>query len=192
MQLGWIKLHRKVTEWEWYKEPNTFRVFVHLLIRASAKQYTWRGVDLELGELPTGVAELSNQLGLTQGIIRGCLTRLESTGEITQKTNNKGRIITIVKFKEYQVQEQKKVVKTTRKKPIPKKVVIPTLNEFLQYAKDKDLDYEMKRSALIKKYQSWVENDWKTGHDKKIVNWKSTLLNTLPHVAKDFSKKRTL
>jgi len=192
MQLGWIKLHRKVTEWEWYKEPNTFRVFVHLLLKASFNKYTWRGQELEYGQIPVGIGKLAQQLGLTYGIVRGCLNRLEDTGEIRKETNNKGLVITILKFKEYQLQDEKKVVKTPRKNPIPKKVVIPTLNEFLQYAKDKDLEYEMKRSALIKKYQSWAENEWKTGHDKKIVNWKSTLLNTLPHVAIDYSKKRTL
>ena len=31
---GWIKLHRKITEWEWYSDANTFRVFMHLLLTA--------------------------------------------------------------------------------------------------------------------------------------------------------------
>ena len=32
------------------------------------------------------------------------------------------------------------------------------------------------------KYDSWIANDWKNGNDKKIKNWKSTLLNTLPYI----------
>ena len=29
---GWIKLHRSTTEWEWYSDHNTTRLFIHLLI----------------------------------------------------------------------------------------------------------------------------------------------------------------
>jgi hypothetical protein len=57
---------------------------------------------------------------------------------------------------------------------------IPTFIEFRDYA------IEHKPLANIKdlklKYDSWVANGWKDGHDKKIVNWKSKILNTLPFI----------
>ena len=28
MQQGWIKIHRQLTEWEWYDDLNTFRLFI--------------------------------------------------------------------------------------------------------------------------------------------------------------------
>ena len=57
---------------------------------------------------------------------------------------------------------------------------IPTFIEFRDYA------IEHKPLANIKdlklKYDSWVANGWKDGHNKKIVNWKSKILNTLPFI----------
>jgi len=57
---------------------------------------------------------------------------------------------------------------------------IPTFIEFRDYA------LENKPLANIKdlklKYDSWVANGWKDGNNKKIVNWKSKILNTLPFI----------
>ena len=41
--------------------------------------------------------------------------------------------------------------------------------------------------ALKMKYESWKDNDWSTNKDgkkRKIVNWKSTLTNTLTFLPK--------
>ena len=35
LESGFIKLHRKILKWEWYDEPNTMRLFIHLLLTAS-------------------------------------------------------------------------------------------------------------------------------------------------------------
>ena len=35
---GWIKIHRQILEWEWYSDTNTFRVFLHLLLKANHKE----------------------------------------------------------------------------------------------------------------------------------------------------------
>ena len=57
----------------------------------------------------------------------------------------------------------------------------PSLNEFIEYAISKKPD--INKEAVKFKYEAWVENGWKDGHDNKIKNWKSKLLNTLPHIA---------
>ena len=43
---GWIKLHRKFKEWEWYQDENTKSVFIHLLLDANHKDKKWRGNTL--------------------------------------------------------------------------------------------------------------------------------------------------
>ena len=48
---GYIKLHRKMTEWEWYSDSNTKTVFLHLLLEANFKPTKYRGVELEAGQL---------------------------------------------------------------------------------------------------------------------------------------------
>ena len=71
---------------------------------------------------------------------------------------------------------------TTGGKKIKKEIVkeIPTIQEFMTYGKENKED--VSEQALELKYKSWVENDWKTGKGTAIKNWKSTLLNTLPHL----------
>ena len=32
------------------------------------------------------------------------------------------------------------------------------------------------------KYDTWVSNGWKDGYDNNILNWKTKLKNTLPHI----------
>jgi len=65
----------------------------------------------------------------------------------------------------------------------------PTFEEFREYAEQKALDNNLDPDfqKLRFKFESWKENDWKTGHGRKIKNWKSTLLNTLPHLQKEKS-----
>lgn len=60
------------------------------------------------------------------------------------------------------------------------KVNIPEFNEFLNYA----LQHKpmVSQTDLKLKYDSWLANDWKNGNDKKITNWKTALLNTLPYI----------
>ena len=70
------------------------------------------------------------------------------------------------------------------------KINIPTFEEFKNYALEKDEDINLK--ALKFKYEAWVENDWKTGKNVKIKNWKSTLLNTIPHLVNSLPQKKSV
>lgn len=58
---------------------------------------------------------------------------------------------------------------------------IPPLFEFLDFATTNKPNVDLKAVEL--KYKSWVENNWNDGNGKKIINWKSKLLNTLPYIA---------
>ena len=103
MSSGWIKIHRKLLDWEWYDEPNTFRLFIHLLLKANHKPKKYRGVYIETGQVMTGQQLLSEQLSLSRMKIRKALDNLKTTNEITIKTNTKGSIIQIVMYNDYQV-----------------------------------------------------------------------------------------
>ena len=32
---GYVNIHRKIVEWEWYSDINVYRVFTHLIYTAS-------------------------------------------------------------------------------------------------------------------------------------------------------------
>lgn len=61
--------------------------------------------------------------------------------------------------------------------------IIPSESEFLEYCKTiKEYPFDEYEYAIKSKYESWIANGWKDGHDNKIKNWKSKIKNTLPHL----------
>lgn len=99
---GWIKLHRKITEWDWYDDANTFRLFIHLLLMANSKEAKWRGITIKRGEYLTGRKVLADELKLTEQEIRTSLKHLENTQEIVIQSTNRFSIISICKYEDYQ------------------------------------------------------------------------------------------
>lgn len=99
---GFVKLHRKTLKWEWGDDPNTFSVFVHLLLMANHEPCQWHGITIERGQVLTSLAKLSKLCGITIRNVRTCISRLISTKEITQITTSKYRLITICKYDTYQ------------------------------------------------------------------------------------------
>ncbi len=100
---GWIKIHRKILDWEWYNDSNTFRLFMHLILKANHKSKKYRGVNIDVGCIMTGRELLSNETGLSVQQVRTCLERLKSTNEITIKSTKQGTIIQVLNYQKYQV-----------------------------------------------------------------------------------------
>ncbi len=103
MEQGWIKIHRQLLSWEWYDDTNTFRLFMHLLLKANHKDKKYRGKVVKAGSLLTGRELLSTETGLSIQQIRTSITRLKSTNEITIKTSKQGSVIQVVKYAKYQI-----------------------------------------------------------------------------------------
>ena len=38
---GWVKLHRKFLEWEWYDKSETVHLFLHCLLKANHKDKSY-------------------------------------------------------------------------------------------------------------------------------------------------------
>lgn len=63
-----------------------------------------------------------------------------------------------------------------------KKEIIPTLIEFLDYAKTQKSYNSNLEHAIQIKYESWIANGWVDGYGNKIERWKGKLISTLPHL----------
>lgn len=114
---GWIKLHRKMLEWEWYDDINVCRLWMHLLLKANHKDNRWKGVDVKAGQLITGRLSLSDETGLTEQQVRTALKKLKSTGEVTSKIYSKFSLITITSWDEHQHDNQQDNQQVTSKQP---------------------------------------------------------------------------
>jgi hypothetical protein len=78
-------------------------------------------------------------------------------------------------------------VKEVKKKKKEKKIPPPSFEDFKNYALEKKENIDLKKLRL--KYDSWIENGWKTIRpERDIKNWKSTLCGTLPYID-EVSKK---
>lgn len=106
MDEGWIKIHRKLADWGWYKAPNMVHLFVHLLLHANYRESEYFGHKIQRGQVVIGIHSIAEKTGISVQSIRTCLTRLKSTNEITIKTTNKFSIITICNYDEYQRDER--------------------------------------------------------------------------------------
>lgn len=109
---GWIKLHRKMINWEWYNDINVKVVFLHLLLTANHEDKKWQGIEIKRGQKITSLSHLAEETKLSVKQIRNVLNKLKSTGEITIKGTNKYTIITIVKYNDYQIKEENKDMQT--------------------------------------------------------------------------------
>lgn len=125
---GWVSFHRKIEEWEWYDDANTFRLFFHLVLKANHKDNKWRGIDIKRGELVTSNEQLAKQLKLTVSKIRTSLNKLKSTGEITIKTTNKNTVVTIANYDVYQSDEGRIADKTTNESQTNRKQIATNNN----------------------------------------------------------------
>ena len=93
--LGFVAFPRGLTDWEWYTEPNTSRVFFHLLLTANYKEKQWHGITIHPGQLVTSQSQLAKKLGLSVRNVRTALSHLQLTEYVTVKTGPKYSVITI-------------------------------------------------------------------------------------------------
>ena len=155
-----------------------------------------RFLPYELAIIKSAIVELVNEKVLT--IVDDMLIqkRMMKDGEISEIRKNTGKLggettqkknrefateFALAKNKansEYEIynvnEDNNKDVKSKKEK------IIPTLDEFLNYAKTleiykPELDYSIKA-----KYKTWVDAKWHDGNGKIIKIWKNTLANTLP------------
>ena len=91
-----------MVEWEWYTEPDTLRIFLHLLLLANHSKTEWRGQVVDEGEILIGRKILAQQLKIGEQRVRTSLARLKSTSNLTIKTFSKFSLIKINNWKLYQ------------------------------------------------------------------------------------------
>lgn len=191
----WIKLHKKLLNWEWYSNINVTRLFIHLLLKANWKDGRFEGIEVPRGSLITGRKKLSKETGLSEQQIRTAISKLKSTNEITTTTNANFTIITIQNYDLYQEDNQEDNQRATNEQPTnnhnnriieyiedinikkekinkkEKKFQKPTLEEVQNYIDEKEL--KISAESFIDYYNA---NGWKVGRNS-MKDWKATLRN---------------
>ena len=102
---GFIRLYRKMTEWEWFTDYKVLVVFLHLLLMANWKPGRFQGHEVPVGACVTSIRHLSERTGLSIKSVRTAIEKLRSTNEIGIETANRFTVIFIKNWAKYQGDE---------------------------------------------------------------------------------------
>lgn len=190
--MSYVKLDRKMLNWGWKDEPNMVAIWIEILLQANYKDEVWHGEQYPKGTFPTSLAKLSVNTGLSIQQVRGCLARLERTGEISIKSTNKLTRITVNKWEEYQCLEdndnkpitneqqtnnnQITTLKEYKNKKNKKNNSIrqftpPTLDEIENYCRERNNGVDAKKF-----FEYYSVANWKDSKGNPIKNWKQKMM----------------
>ena len=103
-----VKLNRKILDWKWYQDATTFRVFIHLILKANVFDNDFQNITVHRGQLVTSYGRIAGDLGFYKNgninvePIRTAIRHLKKTNEITTERIQKGLLITINNYEKYQ------------------------------------------------------------------------------------------
>jgi hydroxymethylpyrimidine pyrophosphatase-like HAD family hydrolase len=179
---GWIKIHRKFLDWEWFNKSEAVHLFMYLVLKANHKDGYWQGIDISKGQFITSFGKISADTGISLQTIRTLLKKFEKTNEINIQTTNKYSVITICKYECYQQEDEQPNTQPTNKQQTTnkqlttnkndknnKKFIIPTFNDVLGYCMQNNLEVDCNK--FINFYES---KGWMVGKNK-MKDWKAAI-----------------
>ena len=102
LENGYIRLYRSLLTWEWYRDLNTCRLFLHLLLTVNYRPEQWKGIEVGRGQRVVTLPKLAEETGLTLKEVRTALKHLKRTGEVAGKSTSKYTLLTVLEYDRYQ------------------------------------------------------------------------------------------
>lgn len=159
-----IKLNRGITGWEWYQDANTFRLFVHCLLKANWKDLKFKGEVVKRGSFVTSLEQLSKELGISIQQVKTALKHLIKSECLTSKSTNKYRIIKVLNYDSYQTankqtNSQLTINQQTTNKQVTTSKELKELKELKEYPNMLISDEELlpEEAALLEEL-NWLDN----------------------------------
>lgn len=185
---GYILIHRKLLNWQWYKDSNTLHLFIDLLLDANYEDSKVGFQIVKRGQCLTSLKRIHENTGLTYREIRTSLDKLQKSGEIDKQTTNRYSIITINKYNDYQNIDKQTtnkrqtndniIIKNNKNnkykesisKDIPKKVFKkPSIEEIQKYCNERNNNVDADRF-----YNFYESKGWMVGSNK-MKDWKAAV-----------------
>jgi len=180
---GWIKIHRKFLEWEWFNKSEAVHLFMYMLLKANHKDGKWQGMEVKRGQFISSLGNISNATGISVQTIRTILKKLEKTNEIELKSTSQFTIVTISKYDCYQEQtddtnkpltnNQQATNKqlTTNKNDKKERMIfiVPTLQEVSAYCQERNNNVDSQKF-----FDFYESKGWMVGKNK-MKDWKAAV-----------------
>jgi len=194
-----VLINRKIFDWEWYKDVNTYKLFTHLIFKANFEDTMYRGVEVKRGQVYTGLDKLKFETGLSIQNIKTSIKKLISTNDITSTSTNKYRLITVTNYNTYQLAnkqtnneinnqtnnqtnkqvtikltaskelKEEKEIKQVKQKDNTARFIKPTIDEIKEYCKQR------KNTINAEQFYDYNESKgWLVGK-AKMKDWKASI-----------------
>ncbi len=159
-------------------------LFIHLLLIANHEPRQWKGIKIQKGQVVTGLDSLNKATGISIQSLRTCLGRMEKGRELTSKSTNRFRIITLCNYDTYQLTPNDTNKLTNKQLTANKNVkndknvnnekkksrfTPPTVDELREYSSS--IDFGLDCQGFLDFYTS---KGWMIGKNK-MKDWKAAV-----------------
>ena len=181
MSNGWIKLHRKTLDNPIVmKDTDHFAVWMWLLLNATHSDhdtiYEGERLTLKAGQFITGRKIISKELKINESKIQRILKTFEIEQQIEQQTNPRCRLISILRWSDYQLDEQQSEQQLNNKRTLNNKVKKINNNIYVQEF-EKLWSLVPKKVNKKKSYQKYILAVKKKDHETIYTAFKNQVLN---------------
>lgn len=107
LENGHIKLHRRMTKWRWYRDGNTMRLFLHLILTANWEDCDFETITVHRGQRVASRRTLAEEIGMSEREVRTAINHLISTNEVTSVSTSKYTVFTVINYDSYQTATSK-------------------------------------------------------------------------------------
>lgn len=115
---GFVKIHRKIVEWEFYKDVPTRLIWEHLIYTSCYNErHGKNGVKLDSGQILTTINALSEENNISRDQTRRALRTLLDARQITTLRKSNSLLITITNWIDYQTKPTPKPTPKPTQKP---------------------------------------------------------------------------
>lgn len=166
MNGGYIKLYKKMENWQWYKESTTLHLFIDLLLDANFEESKIGFQIIKRGQCLTSLKRMSLRTGLSYRQIRTCLDKLQKSGEIDKQSTNRYSIITINNYNDYQDSDKQKT---------NKRQTSDNIKEYKEYKEEKEYKEKINKRENL---PDWFNKDFDVDGER---------VDELEEVLKEFS-----
>ena len=178
---GWIKLHRKTLDNPIVmKDTDHFAVWMWLLLNATHSDhdtiYEGERLTLKAGQFITGRKIISKELKINESKIQRILKTFEIEQQIEQQTNPRCRLISILRWSDYQLDEQQSEQQLNNKRTLNNKVKKINNNIYVQEFEKLWL-LVPKKVNKKKSYQKYILAVKKKDHETIYTAFKNQVLN---------------
>ncbi len=184
-----IKIHRKILDWERFTDSNAYHLFSYCLLRANIQDTTRRWINIKAGSFITSLPSIQKDTGLTIQSIRTCLNKLKSTGELTDQSTNKYRIISICRREDYQIKDKKVTGKPTDRLTVEQQATNRQLTadkkeENIKKEKNNNIAFDLFWDLYDKKV--WDKIKTQSMRDKLTLEIQEKVMTMLPNWKRQF------